>query len=136
MEFFQSLSKYQPEATILLLAKKDHEYIAGAYAMHSKESLYGRHWGSTARFNNLHFELCYYQTIEYCIKHGLKCLDAGAQGEHKISRGFVPVKTWSAHWIRDVQFRNAVEQFLLQEREYIEQYMNSLYSHSPYKNIN
>jgi predicted N-acyltransferase len=136
LEFFQSLSKYQPEATILFLAKKDHEYIAGAYAMRSKDTLYGRHWGCTTRLNNLHFELCYYQTIEYCIKHGLKCLDAGAQGEHKISRGFVPVKTWSAHWIKNVQYRNAIEQYLLQEREYIEQYMSSLYSHSPYKHIN
>jgi predicted N-acyltransferase len=136
LEFFKSLSKYQPEATILLFAKKGREYIAGAYAMRSNDTLYGRHWGCTTRFNNLHFELCYYQTIEYCIKHGLKCLDAGAQGEHKISRGFVPVKTWSAHWIRNIQFCNAVKQFLLQERKYIEQYISNVTSHSPCKHIN
>lgn len=134
LQFFQSLSLYMPESTLLMLARKNNRYIAGAYAMCSNDTLYGRHWGCSNWYNNLHFELCYYQTIEYCIRNGLKCLNAGAQGEHKISRGFIPVKTWSLHWIRNNQFRNAVKQFLLQETEYIEQYMNNMQLHLPYKN--
>jgi hypothetical protein len=77
--------------------------------------------------------LCYYQTIEYCIKHGLKVLDAGAQGEHKISRGFIPVPTWSAHWVAEPQFHKAVQSFVQQEQFYVKQYMASLSGHSPYK---
>ena len=135
LPFFHSLSDYMPESTVLMLARKNNQYIAGAYAMRSNDTLYGRHWGCSARYNNLHFELCYYQSIEYCIRNGLKCLNAGAQGEHKISRGFIPVKTWSLHWIRNASFRNAVNQFLLQETEYIEQYMNNMQTHLPYKNL-
>ena len=134
LNFFLSMSEFMPESTILILAKKNNQYIAGAYAMCSNDTLYGRHWGCSNRYNNLHFELCYYQTIEYCIRNGLKCLNAGAQGEHKISRGFIPVKTWSLHWIRNDHFRNAVKRFLVQETEYIEQYMNNMQLHLPYKN--
>ncbi len=133
LEFFQYLSKSLPEATLLFLAQQGGQYIAGAYAMRSEHTLYGRHWGCNQQLQNLHFELCYYQTIEYCIKHGLKTLDAGAQGEHKISRGFIPIPTWSAHWVAEPQFRMAIQKFLQQEQPYIEQYMSSLFEHSPYK---
>ena len=135
LNFFKSLSKYLPESTLLLLAKHNGEYVAGAYAMQSSDVLYGRHWGCSKQFQYLHFELCYYQTIEYCINHDLKRLDAGAQGEHKISRGFTPVRTWSAHCIRESQFREAIKDYLQQEQIYIDQYIESLLKHSPYKHI-
>ena len=79
-------------------------------------ALYGRNWGSIGRFRFLHFEACYYQAIEHAITHGLETVEAGAQGEHKIQRGYLPVETYSAHWIRDKGFREAVAQFLERER--------------------
>ena len=133
--FFQSLARLMPDETLLIMAKHNNEYIAGAFAMCGGDTLYGRHWGCSNRYRFLHFELCYYQTIEYCIRHGLKKLDAGVQGEHKISRGFVPVTTWSAHWIADELFRPAIEQFLCEEKYHIEQYMHELSKHLAYKVI-
>ena len=133
LPFFESLGKSLPEAVLLFLAKHQNEYVAGAFAMKGKETLYGRHWGCNSQFRFLHFELCYYQTIDYCIKHGLKKLDAGVQGEHKISRGFVPVSTWSAHWIANQQFRDAIQNFLKHEQHYIDEYMKELSTHLAYK---
>ena len=135
LPFFESLSRTMPDATLLFMAKYKNEYVAGAFAMKGTETLYGRHWGCNNQFKFLHFELCYYQTIEYCIQHGLKKLDAGVQGEHKISRGFVPATTWSAHWIANEQFRSAVQDFLDREQQYIEGYMNELSTHLAYKSI-
>jgi uncharacterized protein len=135
LDFFQSLSRLMPDETLLIMAKHENEYIAGAFAMCGGDTLYGRHWGCSSRYRFLHFEICYYQTIDYCIRHGLKKLDAGVQGEHKISRGFVPVTTWSAHWIADDQFRPAIEQFLYQEKNYVKQYMHELSKHLAYKSV-
>lgn len=132
-DFFQSLARLMPNETLLIMAKQNNEYIAGAFAMRGDDTLYGRHWGCSSRYRFLHFELCYYQTIEYCIRHGLKKLDAGVQGEHKISRGFVPETTWSAHWIADEMFRPAIEQFLCEEKYHVEQYMHELSKHLAYK---
>jgi len=133
LPFFQSLSHAMPDAALLLLARYHDEPVAGAFAMRGKESLFGRHWGCSRHFRNLHFEMCYYQTIEYCIRHGLKRLDAGVQGEHKISRGFRPVPTRSAHWLAHPEFRSAVEDFLGRERQYIEIYIRQLTEHSAYR---
>jgi len=135
LPFFESLSRTLPDATLLFMALYQNEYIAGAFAMRGTETLYGRHWGCNSQFQFLHFELCYYQTIDYCIQHGLKKLDAGVQGEHKISRGFVPVTTWSVHWIANEQFRCAIQNFLEQEQQYIEDYMNELSTHLAYKAV-
>ena len=134
-DFFQSLSRLMPDKTLLIMARYNNEYIAGAFAMRGNDTLYGRHWGCSSQYRFLHFEICYYQTIEYCIRHGLKKLDAGVQGEHKISRGFVPVTTWSAHWIADDQFRSAIEHFLSEEKYYVTQYMHELSKHLAYKTI-
>ena len=133
-EFFQLLSRRLPQQTLLILAREQQEYVAGAFAMRGADTLYGRHWGCTSRFPNLHFELCYYQTIDYCIKQGLATLDAGVQGEHKLSRGFEPVVTWSGHWIQHQGFRHAIHEFLEHERPEIDAYIGQLNCHLPYKN--
>jgi len=135
LPFFESLGRNLPESTLLFLARHQNEYIAGAFAMKGTKSLYGRHWGCYSQYRFLHFELCYYQTIDYCIKHDLNKLDAGVQGEHKISRGFVPVTTWSAHWIADEQFRDAIRNFLKYEQHYIDEYMKELSTHLAYKSV-
>jgi predicted N-acyltransferase len=122
-----------PSSTLLILAKKDGEYIAGAFSMLSKDTLYGRHWGCSRQLPFLHFELCYYQTIDYCIKNGLQTLDAGVQGEHKLSRGFDPVPTWSCHWIKHEGFRDVIEDFLVRETKEIDFYIDELNKHLPYK---
>ncbi|MCZ6894606.1 MAG: GNAT family N-acetyltransferase [Gammaproteobacteria bacterium] len=131
--FFQTLNERLPGAPMLLLASADGEYFAGAFALVGEDTLYGRHWGCSASRDNLHFELCYYRTIEYCIRHGLKRLDAGAQGEHKLARGFIPVSTWSMHWIRDTGFRHAVGEFVKRERQALEQQMRALEAHVAFK---
>ena len=131
--FFQTLNERLPGAPMLLLASAGGEYFAGAFALVGQDTLYGRHWGCSASRDNLHFELCYYQTIEYCIRHGLKRLDAGAQGEHKLARGFIPVSTWSAHWIRDTGFRRTVGEFVNRERQALEQQMRMLEAHVAFR---
>ncbi len=131
--FFQTLDARLPGAPVLILARNGADYVAGAFALRGGDTLYGRHWGCNARYDNLHFELCYYQTIDFCIRHGLRRLDAGAQGEHKLARGFVPVQTWSTHWIRDAGFRRAVQDFVNQERHALEQYIASLDDHLAFR---
>ena len=131
--FFYTLNDRLPGAPMLLLARASGDYVAGAFALLGDDTLYGRHWGCNSTHDSLHFELCYYQTIDYCIRHGLKRLDAGAQGEHKLARGFVPVSTWSVHWIRDSGFRRAVDEFVNHERTALEQYMRGLDSHVAFR---
>ncbi|MEM7541315.1 MAG: GNAT family N-acetyltransferase [Pseudomonadota bacterium] len=133
LEFFKTLNDHLPGSAVLILASHDEEYVAGAFALRDESTLYGRHWGCSSYFDNLHFELCYYQTIDFCITHGLKRLDAGVQGEHKLARGFVPVKTWSAHWIRDERFRQAIDSFVLQEQRSMQSYIESLDGHTAFK---
>ena len=131
--FFQSLEQRLPGCAVLIMARAGERYVAGAFAIKSGTTLYGRHWGCNAQFDNLHFELCYYQTIAYCIEHGLTKLDAGAQGEHKLARGFVPVNTWSTHWIREPGFRKAVGDFVRRERQAMEQHILGLSTHVAFK---
>lgn len=133
LEFFKALARTMPKQTLLILARHRNKIVAGAFAMRGVDSLYGRHWGCSRHYRNLHFELCYYQTIDYCIRNGLKHFDAGAQGEHKLSRGFHPTLTYSAHWIRDSNFRSAVRDFVTREEPMVLGYMESLREHSPYK---
>ena len=135
-DFFQQLQTNLPDTAVLLLASNKDNIVAGAFALRGGDTLYGRHWGCAAQYDNLHFELCYYRTIEFCIEKKLRRLDAGAQGEHKIARGFVPVKTWSAHWLKEENFRSAVEQFLVQETRSIEGYFANLEHHSAFRSEN
>ncbi len=131
--FFKHLSTSNAATPILFLARAGTEYVAGAFALRGSDTLFGRHWGCNRFVKNLHFELCYYQTIDYCIRHGLARVDAGAQGEHKITRGFNPVKTWSAHWIRDPGFRRAVADFCRRERAHIDDYVTSVEAQLAYR---
>lgn len=131
--FFREVAETMGEQLLLWLARDRADYVAGAICFRSDDTLYGRHWGSTADYHSLHFELCYYQGIEYCIENGLRRFEPGAQGEHKVSRGFLPTPTWSAHWIADARFREAIADFLRREHAGVEHYMQSLREHLPYK---
>ena len=131
--FFDRVARSMPEGLIVILARFRGEAIAAAICLRGPDALFGRYWGSLADFHSLHFEACYYQGIEYCIRHGLTRFEPGTQGEHKISRGFMPTATWSYHWLREPQFRDAVEDFLERETSYVDAYMTDLNSHIPYR---
>lgn len=131
--FFSHLSTDPATHPVLFLARLGAEYVAGAFALRGADTLFGRHWGCNRFVKHLHFELCYYQTIDYCIRQGLSRVDAGAQGEHKIARGFNPVKTWSVHWIRDPAFRRAVADFCRREAAHIDDYVTSVAAQSAYR---
>jgi predicted N-acyltransferase len=131
--FFQEVSRTLPHQLIVILAEHNGKYVASAICFRDDDTLYGRHWGCDAHFQNLHFEACYYQGLEYCIEHKLQRFDPGAQGEHKISRGFLPTPTWSAHWIAEPQFRAAIADFLQRETVGMQHYIDSLHAHSPFK---
>ena len=95
--------------------------------------LFGRYWGASADFHSLHFETCYHQGIEYCIERGLTRFESGAQGEHKVARGFAPATTWSMHWIVDPRFREAIADYLRREGEDREDYARYIGEHVPYR---
>lgn len=135
LEFFHHLGTAMQDNTLLILAKQGKEYVAGAFAMLSDTTLYGRHWGCNRYLDNLHFELCYYQTIDYCLENRLNSVDAGVQGEHKLYRGFEPFLALSGHWIRHDGFREAVDNFLEQESAQLNAYAKSLEAHLPFKGI-
>ncbi|MDH5573284.1 MAG: GNAT family N-acetyltransferase [Gammaproteobacteria bacterium] len=131
--FFQEIARTMPDNIVLVMAKYNHEYVASAFNLRGNNTLYGRHWGCNSEFNNLHFEACYYQGLDYCIRNRLQRFEPGAQGEHKISRGFLPTKTWSAHWIASPQFKIAINDFLQRETRVMEDYIQELQTHSPFK---
>ncbi|MEK8090028.1 GNAT family N-acetyltransferase [Thermithiobacillus plumbiphilus] len=131
--FFHMLGESMPESCVLFLARQDGDYVAGALNLRGPQGLYGRYWGSLGDFPNLHFELCYYQGIEYCISRGLSRFEAGAQGEHKIARGFLPEKTYSAHWLAHAGFRDAVADFLTRERTGMDMLADDLRTHAPFR---
>ena len=133
LPFFMALAERMPRNMVIVLARHQGEYVAGAFNMRSKDTLYGRHWGCSAEFHSLHFEACYYQGLDYCIQHQLQSFEPGAQGEHKISRGFLPTRTWSAHWIAHPEFRNIIYNYCQQEQAAMEDYIAELNQHSPYK---
>jgi len=131
--FFKEIARTMPDNIVLVLAKYRDEYVASAFNLKGAETLYGRHWGCSDEFDNLHFEACYYQGLEYCIDNGLKYFEPGAQGEHKIARGFMPTKTWSAHWIAHPQFNQSIKNFLKHETDGMLDYIQELNGHSPFK---
>jgi predicted N-acyltransferase len=133
LEFFQEVSARLPDNLLVILAEKHRQPIAAAVFYDADDSIYGRYWGADASYNALHFETCYYQGIDYCIEHGRRRFEPGTQGEHKISRGFTPVETWSAHWLARPEFFSAVGQFLEAEKRHVERYVDAVNSHSPYK---
>lgn len=122
LAFFKLLAQTMPEQLLLILAHKEGVYVGAALSFIGSDSFYGRYWGCFEEYPYLHFEACYYQGLDYCIKKGLQRFDSGAQGEHKIARGFEPVSTYSAHWIKDERFAAAIQQFLQREQPFIQQY--------------
>jgi predicted N-acyltransferase len=133
LEFFLSLAEKDPQSVLLVLAEHGGEPVAAAFNLVGSDALYGRHWGCRAQFHSLHFEACYYQGLDYCIERGLTRFEPGAQGEHKISRGFLPTPTWSAHWLAHPGFSAAVADFLQRETQGMAAYMAELREHSPFK---
>jgi len=131
--FFRHLGESMPQSIVLVLARFEGRYVAGALSLRSDDTLYGRHWGCEEEFHSLHFELCYYQGLDYCIEHGLQRFEPGAQGEHKVGRGFEPVATWSAHWLANPAFANAVHDYLNHEQQAMQNYMQELSEHLPFK---
>ena len=131
--FFALIGERMPEKIVLVMAQRGGKYVAGALNLLGKDTIYGRNWGSYGEYKFLHFECCYYQAIEFAIAHGLQRVEAGAQGPHKIQRGYLPVPTYSAHWIPDPGFRRAVAQFLAREREMVERKIEGLSEYSPFR---
>lgn len=132
-DFFKRLHDTMREKMLLVLAYENDVAIAGALNFFSSTTLYGRYWGALKEVPALHFETCYYQGIEFCIEHGLQVFDPGAQGEHKIARGFTPVLTYSVHSIDHPQFRQAIGEFLVRERESVKAYQQSCMSALPFR---
>ncbi len=133
LDFFRDVSRLLPHNILAVLALQDNEPIATAVFYASPDTLYGRYWGSNAPVNALHFETCYYQGIDYCIANRLQTFEPGTQGEHKISRGFRPVTTWSAHWLQRPEFFEAIGHYLQDEEQHIDRYIDAVRRHSPYK---
>jgi predicted N-acyltransferase len=131
--FFKAVARAMPEQVLLVLADLEGKCIAGALMYAGATHLYGRHWGCSLEIDNLHFEACYYQGIEYCIEKGLQVFEPGAQGEHKIARGFEPVRTISAHWIAEPGFVEPIRRFARLEQRSVAAYMEQLKKRSPYR---
>ncbi len=132
-QFFSLLGERMADRLLLVMARRDGAYIAGALNLIGSDTLYGRHWGATEDHRFLHFEVCYYQAIEFALAHGLTRVDAGAQGPHKLSRGYLPETTYSAHYIADPNFRRAVENYLEEERREVAFTGEMLARHAPFR---
>lgn len=132
-KFFGLIGERMPDNILLVIAERDGQPIASALNLFSERTLYGRYWGGLAFHSGLHFETCYYQALEFCIERGIQVFEGGAQGEHKLARGFLPVKCHSAHWLKHPQFAKAVEDFLRRESGGIERHVNELSESSPFR---
>ncbi len=132
--FFSLLGERMSDRVLLIMARKDSRWIAGALNLIGDDCLYGRNWGCVEDVPFLHFELCYYQAIDWAISRGLARVEAGAQGQHKIARGYLPRPVYSAHYIADPALRGPVERFVMQERQGVEQEMEWLAEeYSPFR---
>ena len=131
--FFSLLGERMADQVLLVMAKRGGRYIAGALNLIGSDALYGRNWGAIENQPFLHFELCYYQAIEWAIAHRLARVEAGAQGEHKLARGYRPTTTTSAHWIADPSFRRAVDDYLARERRQVAHDEAALAGYLPFR---
>ncbi|WP_283745992.1 GNAT family N-acetyltransferase [Sideroxydans sp. CL21] len=134
-DFFQRIGATLPQHTLLVIASREDRPIASALNYRTKDALFGRSWGTFEFHSGLHFEACYYQAIEFCIANNIKTFEGGAGGEHKLSRGFLPVTTRSAHWLAHPQFSQAVEDYLKNETDAIAEYVDVLNARSPFKQV-
>jgi predicted N-acyltransferase len=133
LDFFLRIGAAMPQHILLIVAEEDGKPIASSLLIHTERTLFGRYWGGLKEVPCLHFETAYYQPLEFCIAHGIESFEGGAQGEHKMARGFLPQKTWSAHWLAHPAFADAIEQFLRRESGGIDSYIDELNEHSPFK---
>ena len=138
LDFFRTIGATMPENLLLVIAEADGQPIASALAVyrrgeHGGGTLYGRYWGAIEHVPCLHFETAYYQLLEFCIEAGLDTFEGGAQGEHKLARGFLPTVTHSAHWLAHPAFSDAVARFLERETEHIHAYVDELREHDPFR---
>jgi uncharacterized protein len=131
--FFSIVGRAMGDRIVLVMARRGRRWIAGALNFLGAQTIYGRYWGAIEHRPFLHFELCYYQAIEYAIEHGLARVEAGAQGPHKLARGYVPITTYSAHYIADPGFRRAVADYLVQERRHVEADASELAALAPFR---
>ena len=132
-DFFEALGQNMPRQLVAVFARRAHRYIAGAMLLRSDHTLYGRYWGALETHDGLHFETCYYQGLAYAIREGLRVFEPGAQGEFKHSRGFLPVKTRSLHWLAHPQLRYAIARHTADECDSVTDYLDNLAAHSPYR---
>lgn len=133
LDFFQRVGHALPDNVLMIIASREGHDVAAALNFYDGTALYGRYWGTHAYSPALHFETCYYQAIEFCIARGIRLFEGGAQGEHKLARGFLPVATTSAHWLAHPRFAQAVETFLQREALGIAHYIGELNEHTPFK---
>lgn len=134
-EFFARMAETMPENWLLFIGRRDGEPIAASLICIDtpRGAAFGRYWGSTEHVPCMHFDACYYQPLQWCIEHGFQRFEGGAQGEHKMARGLMPVQTWSAHWLAHPQFAQAVGDFLSREGAAVEHYIDELHEHAPFK---
>jgi len=133
LDFFLRIGAAMPDNLLLVLGRKDGRPLCASLDVFTPEALWGRYWGTLEFVSGLHFETCYYQAIEFCIARGIDSFEGGAQGEHKLARGLMPVTTWSAHWVAEPEFARAIRNFLERESRGISAYVDELVEHAPFK---
>tara|TARA_B110000495_G_C22972350_1_gene570793 strand:+ start:356 stop:1345 length:990 start_codon:yes stop_codon:yes gene_type:complete len=132
-QFFSMIGETMPDDLLLIMCKRDGRYVAGAINFIGGDCLFGRNWGCIEHHPYLHFEVCYYQAIEFAIERGLTRVEAGAQGQHKLARGYLPSHTYSAHWIANESLRDAIGNFLEDERRYVDEEIDYIMEQGPFK---
>jgi predicted N-acyltransferase len=133
LDFLRHLARTMPRSLVLMLAELEGETIAGALCLRGGDTLFGRYWGATRIVPGLHFETCYYQGIDYCLREGLRRFEPGAQGEHKLARGFLPTLVHSRHWIGEPEFAEAIRNWCAEETVSVQRYFAALHAHSPFR---
>jgi len=134
-QFFSLIGQNMADDILLVMCKKNEKYVAGAINFIGSDCLYGRNWGCLEDYPYLHFEVCYYQAIEFAIRRNLKRVEAGAQGAHKLARGYMPKYTYSAHWITHDSFRDAVSIYLKEERHHVDMEVDFIAQRGPFKDV-
>ena len=133
LDFFQRIGRTMPQNILLVIAERNGKPVAASLVIHSETTLFGRYWGELEHVPCLHFETAYYQPLEFCIEQNIAVFEGGAQGEHKMARGFLPTKTWSAHWLAHPAFADAIERFLEREAGGIDDYIDELNDRNPFR---
>ena len=133
LDFFLRIGRGMPDNILLVIAERDGEPVASSLVIHNEETLFGRYWGALEHVPCLHFETAYYQPLEFCIEQKIAVFEGGAQGEHKMARGFLPTRTWSAHWLAHEAFADAIERFLERESGGIDSYIDELNERNPFR---